>query len=117
MDNGHRGSSTAFLKKAANSHIAAELIGQDKDIKKLFLSLTYFENVKIANAFAWGINKCIEKGIDGKLKYLLLMVNARVSVKGYRSGQLVDVLTEMQRVAGDRMDGNSKGKKKQEENV
>lgn len=77
-------------------NIASELIGQDEDIRKLFLSLSFFMDVNEATDFAWCIHKCRKHHLKQQEQLFLYMINARVSVKGYRSAQIVDVLTQLQ---------------------
>ncbi len=86
---------TAF----GQSNIAAEMIGQDDEIKALFLTLTYFMDEEEAMDYADIIHKCEKYGMKEQKKRWLYRVAAKVSVKGYRSAQLVDVLTQIQRIA------------------
>ena len=79
-------------------NIASELIGQDDDIRKLFLTLSCFLDTNEANDFAMCLHKCDKHNLDTKKKLFLYMINARVGVKGYRSAQIVDVLTQIQRI-------------------
>jgi hypothetical protein len=114
-DNGHDEAFGGALVTAIQSpNIASELIGQDNDIRKLFLSLTYFMDVNEANDFCTCLYKCRKHALKELEKRFLMMIAARVSVKGYRSAQIVDVLTQIQRMVareGVEQDGNS-GKRK-----
>lgn len=91
-------------------NIASEMIGQNDDIRQLFLSLSYFVDTQEANDFAWCLHKCKHHGLKLKQQLFEYMINARVSVKGWRSSQVVDVLTQIQRLEEqkriDRYDGS-----------
>lgn len=100
-DNGN-GESSAFenslVSGLSQPNIASELIGQDDDIRKLFLTLSHFMDTNEANDFAICLHKCDKHGLTKKKQLFLYMINARVGVKGYRSAQIVDVLTQIQRM-------------------
>jgi len=78
-------------------NIASELIGQDDAIRKLFLTLTYFKSENEAAIYSRAIDKCDRRHLPGKKLYFLYRINAKVSVDGRRSAQIVDVLTQIQR--------------------
>ena len=79
-------------------NIASELIGQNDDIRKLFLTLSRFMDVNEANDFASCLHKCDKYGLKEQRRLFEYMINGRVSVKGWRSAQIVDVLTQIQRM-------------------
>ena len=78
--------------------IASELIGKDEKIKSLFLTLTYFMDDQEAMDYADIIHKCEKHGMVDQKKRWLYRVAAKCSIKGYRSAQIVDVLTQIQRM-------------------
>ena len=78
-------------------NIASELIGQDDKIRKLFLTLSKFTDINEANDFAWCLHKCIKYKMAEQHQLFEYMINGRVSVDGWRSSQIVDVLTQIQR--------------------
>lgn len=86
----------SLVSAIQSPNIASELIGQDDAIRKLFLTLSYFMDENEAKDYAQALAKCAKYKIDDS-EYLY-MINAKVSVKGYRSSQIVDVLTQIQRL-------------------
>ncbi len=114
QDNGG-GETGAFDKTLVSGlsqpNIASELIGQDDDIRKLFLTLSHFMDTNEANDFAICLHKCDKHGLTKKKQLFLYMINARVGVKGYRSAQIVDVLTQIQRMEDTKMQEKLDGKR------
>ena len=82
-----------------NQNLASEMIGQDEKIKQLFLTLTYFMDEEEAMDYADIIHKCEKYGMKNERDRWLKRIAAKVSIKGYRSAQIVDVLTQIQRMA------------------
>ncbi len=99
-DNGHdqEANENFGLDAVRQPNIASELIGQDDSIRKLFLTLSQFMDINEANDFAMCIHKCEKHKLETKKRLFLYMINARVSVKGNRAAQIVDVLTQIQRM-------------------
>ncbi len=82
----------------AQPNIASEMIGQDDEIRRLFLSLSYFMDDNEAMIYCRAIEKCDRHNLQHKKKYFLMRINAKVGIKGYRSQQVVDILTQIQRM-------------------
>ena len=99
---GENGDFSAFENSLVSAiqqpNIASELIGQDDSIRKLFLTLSHFMDVNESTDFAWCLHKCDKFKLTEQRKLFEYMINARVSVKGWRSAQIVDVLTQIQRM-------------------
>ena len=97
-DNGNQATSDGFsLGAVSQPNIASEMIGQDDEIRKLFLSLSYFIDDNEAMIYCRAIEKCDRHQLWNKKKYFLMRINAKVSIKGFRSQQIVDILTQIQR--------------------
>ncbi len=118
MENDGNGQSDAFSNSLVSAiqqpNIASELIGQDDEIRKKFLTLSNLRDVNEANDFSFCFHKCDKHKLETKKKLFDYMLNARVSVGGYRSAQIVDILTQIQRIEDSRMeklDGKRKGVK------
>lgn len=106
--------SNSLVSAIQQPNIASELIGQDDEIRKKFLTLSNLRDVNEANDFSFCFHKCDKHGLETKKKLFDYMLNARVSVGGYRSAQIVDILTQIQRIEDSRMeklDGKRKGVK------
>lgn len=91
----------SILQQLGDKNIAAELIGQDEEIRKTFLSLTDLDDKQEANDFAWCFHKCERHNLASKLKLFEYMIYARVSVKAKRAGQVVDMVTGIQVAAAE----------------
>lgn len=101
---GPSGFDMSLVHGTEGSNIASELIGQDDEIRKLFLTLSYFMDTNEANDFAMCLHKCDKHKLDTKKRLFLYMINARVGVKGLRSAQIVDVLTQIQKIEDTKME-------------
>lgn len=82
-------------------NIASEMIGQDDAIRKHFLTLTYFKDEQEAKDFVWCVNKCLKYDLKDQLRFWDMYGNSKTSIKGWRSTQIVDILTQIQRVASE----------------
>jgi len=95
-EKGHNGEFNPFtgslVRTASQPNIASELIGQNPDIRKLFVSLSYIEDKDEAADFAKCIAKCIKYGMHEKLTLFELILNTRASIKGGRANLIADIL-------------------------
>lgn len=78
-----------------------EKIIEDKDkrrisLRKSFLTLTNFMDSNESNAYAATMHKCMKNGMWDEMEELIMRCMARVSVKGERANQIVDILTQIQ---------------------
>src|SRR3990167_7800773 len=96
---GGSGFSGPLVVPFGNQNLASEMIGADEKIKQLFLTLTYFMDEEEAMDYADIIHKCEKYGMKNERDRWLKRIAAKVSIKGYRSAQIVDVLTQIQRMA------------------
>jgi len=85
-----------YINTTPEKHIAAEMIGQDKDIRKLFLTLTNFCDAQEAKDYAFCIHKCRAGNMPEFEELFVLMINALPSAKGWRANQVVDMVTGIQ---------------------
>ena len=116
-DNGHsviiteRDRPSFGLHAVPGTNIASEMIGQDDEIRQLFLSLSYFMDDNEAMIYCRALEKCDRHQLWNKKKYFLMRITAKVSIKGYRSQQVVDILTQIQRMEESTFEKLRKGKK------
>lgn len=97
--NGDKGDGIGGLFRVSRQpNIASELIGQDRTFRKYFLTLSNFVSIEEANLYSRALHRCDVYHLEEKRQYFLMMIHSRVSVKGYRSGQVVDVLTQIQKM-------------------
>jgi len=104
-----------MLAQFGDNNIASEMIGQDDDIRKLFLTLSNFCDTQEAKDYAWCIHKCRSCELPDFEEMFILMINALPSIKGWRSTQVVDMVTGIQ-IANDRHAESLKREKAQKEN-
>jgi len=81
------------------SNIASELIGQDNKIKKKFFTLTRFRDDDEAVLYAQLVAKAQKYNDPDGAEFWQFCMAAKCSVGGWRSMQIVDVLTQIQRIA------------------
>ena len=87
-----------LVSTIGQTNIASEMIGYDDEIKALFLTLTYFMDEEEAMDYADILHKCEESHMYQQKKRWLYRIAAKCSVKGYRSHQIVNVLTGIQAI-------------------
>ena len=106
-------SDDSIMQKLGDKNIASELIGQDEEIRKKFLSLSDFVDTNEANDFSSCLCKCLDHNLVSKMRLFEYMVNARVGVKAKRAGQIVDVVTGIQVAAAEltKLKGRDNGNK------
>ena len=86
-----------LVTQFGQTNIAGEMIGQDDKIKQLFLTLTYFTSMQEAMDYSDILYKCKKHKMWSQMERWLLRIHAKVAVKGFRAGQIVDILTMLQR--------------------
>ena len=88
-----------LVQPYGQTNIASEMIGVDEQVKALFLTLTYFMDEREAMDYADILYKCEKYNLAKQKIRWLYRIAAKVSIKGYRSSQIVDILTQIQRMA------------------
>ncbi len=78
--------------------ITAELIGQDYEVKKKFLSLTRFDDRQDAMDFSYLIAKAEKYHDKAGARYWQYCLAGLTSIGGWRSAQIVDIQTQIQRM-------------------
>lgn len=88
----------SLLHFGETQNIAGELIGQNKDIRKLFLSLTRFMDDQSAMDHCEVLYKAIKHKLPHRQQYWEMVINSYPAVKESRANLIADVLTQIRRI-------------------